>query len=100
VSRLVLVTPYDSMVGIGQSQYPYMPISLLLKDRYESYRYAPRVRAPTRIIVADADEVIPRASTEQLFHRFAPGIARMDVLPGTHSSVTSDPRYLPLFTAP
>jgi pimeloyl-ACP methyl ester carboxylesterase len=100
VSRLVLVTPYDSMVGIGQSQYPYMPISLLLKDRYESYRYAPRVRAPTRIIVADADEVIPRASTEQLFHRFAPGIARLDVLPGTHSSVTSDPRYLPLFTAP
>jgi len=100
VARLVLVTPYDSMVGIGQSQYPYMPISLLLKDRYESYRYAPRVRAPTRIIVADADEVIPRASTEALFGRFAPGIARMDVLPGNHSGVTSDPRYLPLFTAP
>jgi pimeloyl-ACP methyl ester carboxylesterase len=99
VARLVLVTPYDSMVGIASGQYPYFPVSLILRDRYESWRYAPRVRAPTRIIVADADEVIPRASSEALLQRFAPGIARMDVLPGTHSSVTTDPRYLPLFTA-
>jgi pimeloyl-ACP methyl ester carboxylesterase len=87
------------MVGIASGQYPYFPVSLILRDRYESWRYAPRVRAPTRIIVADADEVIPRASSEALLQRFAPGIARMDVLPGTHSSVTTDPRYLPLFTA-
>jgi len=99
-ARLVLVTPYDSIVGIAAGQYPWAPVSLLLKDRYESYRYAPRVRAPTRIILADADELIPRASSEQLLRRFAPGIARMAVLPGTHSTVISDPRYLPLFLAP
>jgi len=99
VARLVLVTPYDSMVGIASGQYPYFPVSLILQDRYESWRYAPRVRAPTRVIVAAADEVIPRASSEALFRRFAPGVARMDVLPGTHSGVIEDPRYLPLFTA-
>ena len=99
-ARLVLVTPYDSIVGVAAGRYPWAPVSLILNDRYESYRYAPRVRAPTRIILADADEVIPRASTEQLLSRFAPGIARMAVLPGTHSSVTADPRYLPLFLAP
>ena len=99
-ARLVLVTPYDSMVGIAAGRYPWAPVSLLLKDRYESYRYAPRVRAPTRIILAEGDETIPRESTEQLLRRFAPGVARMAVLPGTHSTVTSDPRYLPLFLAP
>jgi pimeloyl-ACP methyl ester carboxylesterase len=100
VARLVLVTPYDSMVGIASGQYPYFPVSLILRDRYESWRYAPRVRAPTRIIVADADEVIPRASSEQLYGRFAPGIAHMSVLSGGPSTVTADPRYLPLFIAP
>ena len=99
-ARLVLVTPYDSIVGIASGQYPWAPVSLILKDRYESYRYAPRVRAPTRIIRAEDDELIPRESTEQLFRRFAPGVARMEVLPGNHSGVTSDPRYLRLFTAP
>src|SRR5205085_5992564 len=49
-TRLVLVTPYDSIVGIAAGQYPWAPVSLILKDRYESVRYAPRVRAPTRII--------------------------------------------------
>jgi pimeloyl-ACP methyl ester carboxylesterase len=98
-ARLVLVTPYDSIVGIAAGQYPWAPVSLILQDRYESWRYAPRVRSPTRIIVAEDDERIPRASTEQLFRRFAPGVARMSVLPGTHTGVTSDPRYLPLFLA-
>jgi pimeloyl-ACP methyl ester carboxylesterase len=100
IARLVLVTPYDSIVGIASGQYPWFPVSLFLRDRYESYRYAPRVTAPTRIIVADADEVIPRASSEKLLSRFAPGVARLSVLSGNHSGVLADPRYLPLFLAP
>jgi pimeloyl-ACP methyl ester carboxylesterase len=99
-ARLVLVTPYDSIVGIAAENYPMFPVSMILQDKYESYRYAPRIRVPTRIIVADADEVIPRASSEQLCGRFAPGIAHMSVLSGGHSTVTADPRYLPLFIAP
>jgi pimeloyl-ACP methyl ester carboxylesterase len=100
VARLVLVTPYDSIVGIASGQYPWFPVSLILRDRYESFRYAPRVTAPTRIIVADADEVIPRSSSEKLLSRFAPGVARLSVLSGNHSGVLADPRYLPLFLAP
>jgi pimeloyl-ACP methyl ester carboxylesterase len=101
VARLVLVTPYDSIVGIARQQYPYMPVSLLMQDRYESFRYAPQVRAPTQIIAAADDRIIPRASTEQLFHRFAPGIARMQVLPGVgHNTVSEHPRYLQLLSAP
>jgi len=99
VARLVLVTPYASIVGIAADQYPWAPVSLILRDRYESFRYAPRVRAPTLVIVADADQLIPRASSEQLLQCFAPGVARLVVLPGDHSSVTADPRYLPLFLA-
>jgi pimeloyl-ACP methyl ester carboxylesterase len=99
-ARLVLVTPYDSIVGIAAGQYPWAPVSLILKDRYESFRYAPRVNAPTRIIVADGDKLIPRESSERLLQRFRPGVARLSVLPGDHSSVTTDPRYLPMFLAP
>jgi pimeloyl-ACP methyl ester carboxylesterase len=98
-ARLVLVTPYASIVGIAADQYPWAPVSLILQDRYESFRYAPRVRAPTLVIVADADELIPRASSEQLLQCFAPGVARMAELPGNHSSITTDPRYLPMFLA-
>jgi pimeloyl-ACP methyl ester carboxylesterase len=101
VARLVLVTPYDSIVGIAAEQYPFMPVSLLMTDRYESFRYAPGVRAPTHIIAAGEDRIIPRASTEQLFRRFAPGVARMDVVRGAgHNSIAQDPHYLQLLSAP
>jgi pimeloyl-ACP methyl ester carboxylesterase len=101
VAKLVLVTPYDSIVGLAQEQYPFMPVSLLLEDRYESFRYAPRVHAPTHIIAAAQDRIIPRASTEQLFKRFAPGVARMDVVVGAgHNSISQDPHYLQLLSAP
>jgi hypothetical protein len=101
VARLVLVTPYDSIVGVAAGQYPYVPVSLLLRDRYESWRYAPRVRAPTRILLAGRDEVIPRQNSEQLYARFRPGVATMTVFPGAgHNSISADPRYLPLFVAP
>ena len=101
VERLVLVTPYDSIVGVASGFYPYMPVSLLLRDRYESFRYAPRVRAPTLIIAAGHDEVIPRASTDLLLTRFAPGVASMRVLDGTgHNTVSDDPRYAALLSAP
>jgi pimeloyl-ACP methyl ester carboxylesterase len=100
-AQLVLVTPYDSIVGVAAEQYPFMPVSLLMQDRYESFRYAPKVRAPTHIIAAARDEIIPRASTEQLLGRFAPGVARMTVVDGVgHNSISSDARYLALLSAP
>jgi pimeloyl-ACP methyl ester carboxylesterase len=96
-----LVTPYDSIVGVAAEQYPFMPVSLLMADRYESFRYAPAVRAPTHIIAAGQDRIIPRASTEQLLHRFAPGVAHMSVVKGVgHNSISQDPHYLQLLNEP
>ena len=100
-AKLVLVTPYDSIVGLAEEQYPFMPVSMLMLDRYESFRYAPRVRAPTHLIAAADDRIIPRASTERLLRRFAPGIAHLSVVPGTgHNSISRDPAYLRLLNAP
>lgn len=35
VTRLVLVTPYDSMVDVAQEHYPFLPNRLLMVDKYE-----------------------------------------------------------------
>lgn len=36
VSALVLVTPFDSLVSMAQSLYPFVPVRWLLRDRYDS----------------------------------------------------------------
>jgi pimeloyl-ACP methyl ester carboxylesterase len=94
-SRLVLVTPYDSVEEIAAAQYPYLPVRLLLLDRYQSWKYAPQIRIPTTIIAARNDEVIPRASTEKLLSRFPAGVASMTVIEGVgHDDIGTRSEYL------
>lgn len=97
VVRLVLVTPYDSFKDIAAKHYPYLPVGLLLRDEFDSWRYAPHITAPTLIIVAGDDEVIPRSSTERLRDRFQSGVARYVVIPDAgHNNVSDSPNYLAL----
>lgn len=94
VVRLVLVTPYDSLQDLAASLYPMFPVRWLLADKFESKRYAPLVQVPTTIVAAERDEVIPRASTDQLHASFAAGVARMHVLPGVgHNTISAHPLY-------
>ena len=96
VGRLVLVTPYDSLAGPAQDHYPFIPVRWLLRDRYESSRYAPDITAPTRLIVAQHDEIIPRASAERLLASFRKGVASMVVIPGATHNELAYPVYLRL----
>jgi pimeloyl-ACP methyl ester carboxylesterase len=99
VARLVLVTPYDSLADAAAQQYPYVPVRWLLHDKYESWRYAPEVTAPTRIIVAEDDEIIPRSSSDRLRTRFRNGIASYVLVPNAgHNTIQDSPNYWALLS--
>jgi pimeloyl-ACP methyl ester carboxylesterase len=93
-SRVVLVTPFDSLLQLAQQRFPYLPVSWLLLDRFESGRFAPSVSAPTLLIVAEHDEIVPRTSSETLHARFRSGIAELKLIPLTdHNNVSASPEY-------
>jgi pimeloyl-ACP methyl ester carboxylesterase len=94
VSSLVLIAPFESIQRIAQRTAPFLPMWLLLKDRYDSWRYAPRVKCPTLLLAASDDEIVPMADTERLRDAFPPGIATLRVMPGTdHNTVASVPEF-------
>lgn len=93
-SRLVLITPFDSVVEIGAQMYPYLPVRWLALDTYESGKFAPGIRIPTAIIAAENDEEIPRGSTEKLLSRFYAGVAKMTVIEGVgHNDLGKNEKY-------
>jgi pimeloyl-ACP methyl ester carboxylesterase len=97
VERLVLVTPFDSILGLAQKLYPFFPVRWLLLDRFESAKFAPKVTAPTLLLAAEMDEIVPRQSAEALLGRFAPGVAEMRIVAGTgHNTISRSPDYIPL----
>ncbi|MNX45722.1 putative aminoacrylate hydrolase RutD [compost metagenome] len=93
-TRLLLVTPYNSLEELAARQFRWFPVQWLLKDKFESWRYASHITVPTRLIAAEHDEVIPGASTQRLYGHFAKGVAAMQVIKGTgHNSISDSPEY-------
>ena len=89
-SKLVLVTPYDSLAGLAAAQFPWVPVRWLLRDKYESWRHVAQVQAPTLILAAQYDEVIPPASTRRLAARFTKERLEMRVIEGVGHNTISD----------
>jgi pimeloyl-ACP methyl ester carboxylesterase len=96
-ARLILITPYNSIQDLAQSRFPYIPVQWLLKDKFESWKYAQQIRVPTLLIAAEQDQVIPRASSDALFGHFTQGVAALKVIPAAgHNSLSQRPEYLAL----
>jgi len=95
VERLALVSPYDSLVNVAREHYGWLPVGLLMRDRYESAAKAPAIHAPVRVVIAGSDEIIPPRRSQALVAAFAPGQAQAITLPeATHNSIDLFPQYL------
>ena len=90
MSRLVLIAPFASILRIASRVAPFIPMRLLLHDKYESWRFAPGVRCPTLILAASDDELVPMADTMELFDGFAPGVAQLRIIDGADHNSLSD----------
>jgi len=65
-SAMVLITPYDSILAIAQRRFRGVPVSFVLKHRFESVKYASLLKAPTYILRAASDDIVPHSHTDQL----------------------------------
>ncbi|RON47804.1 alpha/beta hydrolase [Pseudomonas frederiksbergensis] len=96
-TRLILITPYNSVLEIAARQYQMFPVKWLLKDTFDSGQYAAHISVPTLLIAAEHDDVIPRSSTVRLYGQFIQGVATMKVIAGAgHNSISESPDYLKL----
>ncbi len=81
VQRLVLLVPFDSLLAVARAAMPWLPVDWLLLDRWEADAEAPRVNAPTTIVAAPRDRVVPARHAEALYRAFQPGVARLELEP-------------------
>jgi len=94
IDRLVLVTPYDSILNMAKSRFSYLPVGLLLKDRFDTAALVAAIKVRTLILLAEHDATIPRERSMALIERFPPGQVQVEVIAGaTHNSIESFPRY-------
>lgn len=66
VARLVLVTPFDNMLNTVRDHYGWLPVALLLRDRYPSDERLRRYAGPVLVLRAGQDTLVRPARTDAL----------------------------------
>jgi len=56
---IILESPFTSMVGAAKTKYPFFPIKLLLKDKYESDKKIKNIKSPILIMHGEVDTLVP-----------------------------------------
>jgi len=56
---VVLESPFTSMIGAAKNVYPYFPIRVLLKDKYENDKKIKNIKSPILIMHGKKDKIVP-----------------------------------------
>ena len=99
LAAVVLVTPYDSLAAVAQRKYPFLPVSWLLRHRFDSIARAPHIKVPMLALAAGDDTLIPPEHARRLVEAWG-GDAELVVLDGVgHDDVNFHARYWPEIAA-
>ena len=66
-AAVILRSPFASLAAVGRHHYPFLPIRLLLRDRYSSIDRIGRIAAPLLVIAGEDDRIVPIESSRDLY---------------------------------
>jgi hypothetical protein len=65
---IILEAPFTSMVDTGKKYYPFFPVKLLLKDKYESKNKIKNIKFPILVMHGKKDKIIPFYMGEAIYN--------------------------------
>jgi uncharacterized protein len=63
---LVLRSPFVDLASVGQVHYPFLPVKMLLWDRYPLIEQLAKVTAPVTVIYGSSDSIVPPAHSRRV----------------------------------
>jgi pimeloyl-ACP methyl ester carboxylesterase len=93
LAGMVLVTPFDSIEAIAREQYFWVPVGLLLHERFASASHMQANGTPVAVIAAEGDRVVRPQRTAALRNRIS-NLVFDRTLPGaSHATINNLPAY-------
>ena len=68
-NSIILESPFTSIENSAKIYYPYLPVKLLLKDRYDSISKIKAINTPILIMHGKKDDVVPFSMGQELFEK-------------------------------
>ena len=70
-AALILQAPFTSAADVARGVYWFLPVDLLMKDRFENLPLIPAVSCPSLVIHGTADRIIPVGHGERVYAALA-----------------------------
>ena len=64
---IILETPFTSMIDAAKKFYPYIPVNLLLKDKFENKKKIKNINSPILIMHGEADQIVPFSMGKKIY---------------------------------
>ena len=64
---VILETPFTSMVDAAKNFYPYIPINLLLKDKFENFKKVKNINTPILVMHGEVDQIVPFSMGKKIY---------------------------------
>ena len=68
-NSIILESPFTSIENSAKIYYPYLPVRLILKDRYDSISKIKMINIPILIMHGEKDDVVPFSMGKELFEK-------------------------------
>lgn len=78
---IVLRSPFTELADVGSHHYPFLPVRLLLRDRFPVVEHLSSSKVPTTVIYAEHDAVVPSSLSARVADAASVLVERM-VIPG------------------
>jgi pimeloyl-ACP methyl ester carboxylesterase len=82
IDGVLLFTPWDTLAAIAQAHFSWLPLKLLLSDRYDSVANLQTYPGKIAVIGAGNDEIIPLAHARTLYEALPASRKKMWVVAG------------------
>lgn len=69
LAGIILESPFTSMIKLAQKYYPFLPVKLLLKDKFETIKKLPNINSPLLVLHGRLDTIVPFAMGKELFEQ-------------------------------
>jgi pimeloyl-ACP methyl ester carboxylesterase len=82
IAGIILITPWDTLASVAKSIFPYLPVKLVLTDKYDSIENLKSFKNKISVVGAERDEILPIKHAVNLYNALPEGRKRMWIIKG------------------
>ena len=82
IDAIVLITPWDTLLSVAKSHFPFLPVKMFLKDKYDNVGNLKSFEGRIAVVAAGRDRVIPVRHASDLYDSLPGGAKRMWTIKG------------------